>query len=188
MDYYWPLKPEYVPLMMRLQESCFIEPLRETEQAYHAKLKLFPDGCIGCFFDDLPFVDLVAQLIFHPWSTKIPVPMNSTIDKLPEECDCLYLQEIAIDPAFRGRGILGQFKKLYMDYASLHGYKSFRGVSVQGSLPILKRWGFEVLGETMYNTERGYVIGFTLPDAASPNHPSSQVSSEEQVVPRPSSP
>jgi hypothetical protein len=182
MDYYWQLKPEWVPLMMRVQKQCFIEPLQETEEAYHAKLKMFPEGCIGCFFDDCPFVDLVAQLIFHPWNTKIPIPMNSHVDKLPDECDCLYLQEIAIDPAFRGKGILGHFKKLYMEYAHLHGFKTFRGVSVQGSLPILQRWGFEVMGETMYNTEKGILIGFTLPDAASPNHQPNQPSSSEPAA------
>lgn len=183
MDYYWQLKPEWVPLMMRLQKLCFIEPLQETEDVYHAKLRMFPEGCIGCFFDDLPFVDLVAHLIFHPWNTKMPVPMNSHVDKLPDECDCLYLQEIAIHPAFRGKGILSHFKKMYMDYARLHGYKTFRGVSVQGSLPIFQRWGFEAMGETMYNTEKGILIGFTLPDVASPNHLTNQSSSEQPPLP-----
>lgn len=150
---YRQLELNDLPKIMKLQELCFIDVFREPEQTYISKMKMFPKGCVGLFN-----VDLLGLLIYHPWNTNLDMPVGSLIDNLPEECDCLYLQEIAIHPEFRGQGIMKAFMDIYFDYFHNTNYNILRAVSVQRSLLKLARYGFQVIEAVEVNGQPAYKV------------------------------
>jgi GNAT superfamily N-acetyltransferase len=84
-----------------------------------------------------------GYLLAHPWRLGAPPFLDMLLGALPPDADTLYLHDIVIDPARRGRGearagIAALLHEAERDYASISL------ISIGGVTSFWKGWGFEV--------------------------------------------
>jgi GNAT superfamily N-acetyltransferase len=112
----------------------------EDYRVFHRKYELFPDGFYA-------LKDAAGELkgygVFHPWVFGAPPRLNHYLDRLPEPCDALHLHDIVIAEAFRGRGLTGDFLRLFLGAAKHHGKSKATLVAVGGTEPLWRRFGFD---------------------------------------------
>lgn len=68
----------------------------EDDAVFAERLALFPAGCL--------VLPAGGYLLAHPWTRGCPPALNSRLGALPARPDTLYLHDIALLPAARGRG------------------------------------------------------------------------------------
>lgn len=117
----------------------------ERVEVFADRLALFPDGCrvAGAGTDGA----VVGYGVMHPGILGYPPALDSLLERLPAEADCLYLHDIALLPAARGHG-LGESVLTHA-----HG--------------VARRHGLPWLALTSTPTARSYWLarGFTPSDA-----------------------
>ena len=91
----------------------------EDPAVFAERLRLFPRGCL--ILDDPPS----GYTIAHPWRLGSPVKLNSLLGALPAEPDTLFLHDIALLPAERGRG------------DAVHGVAALEAVAADLGLPTM---------------------------------------------------
>ncbi len=95
------------------------------------RLMLAPDWCRVLDDDGA----IVGYLVAHPWRLNAPPALDTLLGLLPPDADTLYLHDIVIDPARRGRGealaairdLLHRASRLYptASLVSIDGLESF---------------------------------------------------------------
>lgn len=71
----------------------------ERPEVFVERLALFPAGCLIAAGPD----GAAGYAVAHPWMLGRPPALDSLLGALPAEADCLYLHDVAILPAARGR-------------------------------------------------------------------------------------
>lgn len=104
------------------------------------RFALFPQGCFVAKGKD----KILGYAISHPSIIGKPAPLD-TIITLPENADCLFLHDIALNDEARGLGLGRQIVPLLKTAALLNGFKRLCLVSVNNSLSFWQAQGFDVL-------------------------------------------
>lgn len=78
--------------------------LPERREVFEEKFRLFPAGCFALELGG----SLVGYGVSHPWTLFDIPPLDAFLERLPSSPDCLYLHDVAVAPAARGRGAAAQ--------------------------------------------------------------------------------
>lgn len=117
--------------------------LWEPNEAFSVKLNLFPQGCFVAKNDD----KIVGYIFSHPWISTEIVSLGQIIC-LPNNPDCYYLHDCAVDPNHRNKGIGKQLVDKTLEIAK--GYGNVKLVSVLNSEEFWKKYGFIGVKEVQY--------------------------------------
>jgi len=127
-----------LPAVVRIQASCYAEPLCESAASFLAKLRASPATCLVAVVEGR-----VAGYLFSlPAEFAGPPSLNAEACRLPEVADGLYLHDMAVAPLARGTGA-GQ-ALVEMFFARLQSLRLARAflTAVQGAGPYWARYGF----------------------------------------------
>ena len=125
--------------IIRLAEA--IHPaFPERPEVFAEKLSLFPSGCYVLVWHE----EVVGYGLSHPWILNCIPPLDSLLDKVPGDTDCLYIHDVAILPEVRGRGSAALYVELMVERAHTIGVNFLALISVCQTVPLWARYGFEV--------------------------------------------
>lgn len=123
--------------------------LPERQEVFEEKIHLFNAGCLV-----LVQAGRVAGYgISHPWKLGSVPPLDTFIDVLPTDPDCIFIHDVAILPDARGRGSAESFVQHVAAVALSRGISSLALVSVYGTDPMWSKYGFKVQEELPLRTK-----------------------------------
>ncbi|KCZ52796.1 GNAT family N-acetyltransferase [Hyphomonas pacifica] len=111
----------------------------ESDAVFSNRLSLFEPGCFVCRMGK----QIVGYLISHPWRCGQPVPLDTELTALPQGADCLYLHDIALLPAARGKGASSLALQAVKQVARQAGLPVISLVALPGTEAYWSRQGFE---------------------------------------------
>lgn len=85
--------------VVAVQQQSYPKELWEDAAIFREKQRVFPEGALGWYQDGV----LQAYLFVHPWRKNETAPLFTENMSLPENPDCLYIHDLAIAPAARGK-------------------------------------------------------------------------------------
>ena len=134
-----PARSADLPEILRIQALCYqaIEP--EDAAAYANKLALAPDCAFVMAAADEP---LRAYLFALPITLEQPPALNASDLRLPEQANCLYLHDMAIDPAARGQGLSAPLMAAFFAAAQTRQLAWCSLIAIQNSSAFWLRYGF----------------------------------------------
>ncbi len=133
-----PMLPDDLDAVLRIQILAYKPHLHESRTTFAEKLGLFPGGCwIGG--------RSVAYLFSFPWLQELGVGLNAPLGRLPATPDCLYMHDMAVDPAFHGCGIGRALAHTALASAKRMGFHRVMLTAVQESTGFWSRFGFKVV-------------------------------------------
>lgn len=112
--------------------------LPERPEVFEEKLRLFPAGCFALELGG----SLVGYAISHPWTLFEIPPLDAFLERLPSSPDCLYLHDVAVTPAARGRGAAAQLMDRLCLLASREGVGFIALTSVYETAGFWRGMGF----------------------------------------------
>lgn len=135
-----------IPEVLRVQDDAYLPQLIESAETFLRKMKLFPAGALGCVDGER----LCGYLFCHPWTDGEIVSLDSATLQLPVNADCLYIHDLAVEKACRGRGVARHLMDRGIALAKKAGLRQFGLVAVQDSEPFWARFGFATLRSFEY--------------------------------------
>jgi ribosomal protein S18 acetylase RimI-like enzyme len=126
-----------------LQTLAFPPELVESEATFTLKLRAFPAGCLAAKVDN----KLVGYLLTIPWLKNLVIEVNPTDLSQPEETDCLYIHDLAIDPQYRGMKLGNAMVAEARKIAQENGFEWMTLVAVKGADKFWEKFGFVVQAE-----------------------------------------
>jgi ribosomal protein S18 acetylase RimI-like enzyme len=126
------------------------------------RLLLAPDWCRVLIGEG----GVVGYMLAHPWRLGAPPPLDTLIHALPPQPDTLYLHDIVIDPARRGRGeARAGLSALFAEAEK--SYPSVSLISIGGLTSFWETCGFGVGGAEAsadvlrsYDADARYMVKF----------------------------
>ena len=135
------LNVEDIPAVLAVQRECYMDQLLESERTFHLKIDKCSRGCLG-----LDRNGRIGGYVFcQPWRSGEAMPLDDASAALPEACDCLYIHDLSVIPAWRGTGAAKELLDGVFGLAEDLGLRKFALVSVQSSERFWARWGFQVV-------------------------------------------
>ncbi|MBC7952145.1 MAG: GNAT family N-acetyltransferase [Rhodospirillaceae bacterium] len=107
----------------------------EAPEIFANRLDLFPAGCFMA-------VGNVGYCIAHPGVVGQPPPLDTVLDGLPANADCLYLHDVALLPAARGNGLGSALVARMEQVAKAHGFSRIALTAVSNSDRFWQGLGF----------------------------------------------
>lgn len=149
-----------IDLILDLQKETYSSDLLENSECFLNKIKIFPAGCFGAFLSK----KLIGYIFFHPWKIDVQVPLNNNEYFLPENTDCIYIHDIAIDAKHRNQKIGYSLFDEAIKYGNSHNFKNYALTAVQKSETYWERWGYmKQYGATYGESSSIYMICKGLP-------------------------
>jgi len=146
-----PMLPAHLPAVHALAKRVHASYPERPEIAAE-RLLLAPDWCRVLIKEG----GVVGYILAHPWRLGAPPLLDTLIHALPPQPDTLYLHDIVIDPARRGRGearaglvaLLAEAEK---------SYPSVSLISIGGLASFWETYGFGICGgEALADILRSY--------------------------------
>jgi ribosomal protein S18 acetylase RimI-like enzyme len=138
------MRTQDLPAVLAIQATCYTQIEPESRLAFESKLAASPDSCFiaelgGC---------VVGYLMALPWELSGPPALHLETCRLPPVPDCLYLHDLAVEPAARAAGT----GKALVDafFAHLRSTELGRAslVAIQDSIAYWQRHGFSAVQPT----------------------------------------
>ena len=142
-----PLHAHHMPAVDSIQREAYSPELWERITVFEEKLNFFPDGCW------LGEVNSTAAgyLLSHPARLAAPPALNEFFPVTTAKCDCYFIHDVAVRPAFRGTGVGAQLAQQALGIAAGQGLANVALVSIQNSLAYWQRFGFEPVNDPEAN-------------------------------------
>jgi GNAT superfamily N-acetyltransferase len=134
-----PVSDADINEVLRVQRLCYCPELNEAGSAFLKKKTLFPAGCLGAWDGG----QMCGYIFSHPWKSGEVVPLDTGGYAIPGDADCLYIHDLAVAPAWRGKAVAKEILTKLFEVAAAEGWKQFALVAVQDSEPFWARWGFQ---------------------------------------------
>ncbi len=135
-----PMSTEDVDAVMGL--SGVVHPgFYERPEMFLDRLQLFPEGSLVAEAPGARF-GIAGYAIAYPAPTAAPPPLDTVLGRLPADADALYIHDVALDPAFRGRGLSEGAVRRLVDLAEAR-FAAATLISIYGTPPFWRRFGFE---------------------------------------------
>ena len=115
--------------------------LPEGREVFAEKARLFPQGCFKLMFEG----SMAGYAIAHPWMLHSIPPLDEFLTALPPEPDCIYIHDVAVLSAARGRSAAGLFIAKISDVARRMHIPHLACVSVYGTDVLWARFGFRTV-------------------------------------------
>jgi GNAT superfamily N-acetyltransferase len=123
--------------------------LPERSAVLDEKRALFPQGCF-CLDH---YGRMVGYALSHPWRIHDAPPLDSFLGALPIDADCLYLHDIALSAAARGKGAARALIRQLDDVALQIGLPALTLTSVKDTQQIWEALGFVAVSDKRIETD-----------------------------------
>jgi len=140
------LTPADIPDIHRLEAETYLPELHESDAAFLQLLRLFPEGAFGYFDAD----GLCGYAFGAPSIAGTILELRTPLQSIPDTPDTFYIHDVAVALRCRGRGIGRMLATRLLALAAAKGFRRSELVSVQGSAPFWRRFGFQPLYEFEY--------------------------------------
>ncbi len=110
----------------------------ERPEVFVERLALFPAGSLIADAPEGP----VGYAVAHPWLLGRPPALDSLLGAIPPAADCLYLHDVAILPAARGRKLTERLVGRLRQLAAELGLHRLALTSVNATAVMWARYGF----------------------------------------------
>lgn len=110
----------------------------ERRACFENRLALFPQGCFVLSSENR----VEGYLIAYPWDFGAIPPLNSTLGRLPETIETIYLHDLALSAAIRGQGHARPIAERLVREGRELGASRIAIVSVNGSVPFWQGLSF----------------------------------------------
>jgi GNAT superfamily N-acetyltransferase len=101
----------------------------EDPAVFANRLELFAPGCLMAEEDG----QMLGYCIAHPGTVGDPPPLDTVLAALPAGADCLYIHDVALLPAARGRHLGVALARLLEDVARAHAFDRMALTAVNNS-------------------------------------------------------
>ena len=154
-----PLSLADVEQLMQVQRLCYSDDLVESASLMTSRLTAFPDTCWGYFVER----QMAGYLLAYP---SIIGRISALSAPFPDynNCDCLYLHDMAISSEFRGRSLASALLDFAKQQAKHQGLSVLALVAVQGAEIFWLKHGFQI--EPDVDKQQQAVLDSYLPETA----------------------
>jgi GNAT superfamily N-acetyltransferase len=132
-----------LPAIDRIGDEIHVD-LREHPEVFEEKFHLFPQGCLVLSEADA----IVGYGFFHPWRLYSIPPLDTLLVRLPDSPDCMFIHDVVVLPAARGRGAARAFLRRALEIGGNHRIATLALVSVYNSYVLWARDDFEIVTDT----------------------------------------
>ncbi len=139
VDWY-PLLIEDMTWVNRIADMVHTT-LPERPEVFEEKVRLFPRGCRKLLSGDA----IVGYGISHPWMLSSIPPLDAFLQRLPTAPECLYIHDVVVLPAARGKGAAGNYVDYVKNVARDMNIPALALVAVYGTDHLWSRFGFKVM-------------------------------------------
>ncbi len=115
--------------------------LPERPEVFAEKLKLFPAGCRVLIYAG----EIVGYGMSHPWRLNSIPPLDSFLEALPSNPDCIFIHDVVVLPHARGHHAAEQFVEIVASVARERAIPALALVSVYNTHPLWIKCGFEIV-------------------------------------------
>ncbi|HZR75129.1 GNAT family N-acetyltransferase [Bradyrhizobium sp.] len=115
--------------------------LPERPEVFEEKVRLCPEACLVLLAGD----EIVGYGISHPWKLHQIPPLDTFLENLPPNPDCIYVHDVVVLPEFRGKLAVGMYIEVIAQLAKAMNIGSLALVSVYDTDPLWSRFGFRVV-------------------------------------------
>jgi hypothetical protein len=115
--------------------------LFERPEIFREKFALFPQGCKKLLINN----QLSGYGFAHPWKLFTIPLLDTFLERIPAQSDCLYIHDVAILPEARGRNAAGLLFTQYQTLAAQCDFNALSLVSVYMTTGFWKRFEFDVV-------------------------------------------
>ncbi|WP_205631462.1 GNAT family N-acetyltransferase [Collimonas fungivorans] len=147
-----------IPAVMQIQAECYPPLMLESEAVFRARLALTP---ATCWIWSGHGEDAGAYLFSYP-SSKDAITALDHPFKIPAAPDCLYLHDLAVAPAARGRRAANTLVATALEHARTNGLRWSALVSVQQSQPFWSALGYAPV-EVLHSPARENLASYQQP-------------------------
>lgn len=113
----------------------------EDPKVFAEKQRLFEPFCFTLEFGSA----IAGYCIAHPWMRdKVPV-LNRLLGAAPQAPDCLFIHDVAVAPAARGKGATTALMESLTAAAQSYGLNAITLVALYGSNKMWNRYGFHAV-------------------------------------------
>ena len=137
------LKREHMADVLRIQDNCYTEIEPESRESLQAKILATPSTCLIAESSDGAVGYLIAVPIIYP---NLPA-LNFPTFELAAGVDTLYIHDLAVDKAGRGKGVAQALVRASIDAAKGRGLSRACLVAIQNSQSFWEQFEFEVVAE-----------------------------------------
>jgi len=125
--------------ILEIQDKSYQEIGIEDLEVLKSKNEASPDTCFVCLSNK---GEVLGYLLAHPWSGITPPKLFEPLPNI-EQCDYLYLHDMAVSPQSKGKGIGRTAALKLFEVAQNKGIKSVSLVAVQGAQSFWSIIGFQ---------------------------------------------
>ena len=129
-----------------LEAEAYLPELHESDEAFLQLIRLFPDGAFGVFDAG----GLCGYAFGAPSRAGTTLALRAPLESLPAGADTFYIHDVAVARRCRGRGFGRLLAVELLALARARGFTRSELVSVQGSAPFWRQFGFEPVYEFEY--------------------------------------
>ena len=133
-----PLTRDDVPAIHALEVDAYLPSLHESAECFTRLIEIYPDGAFGAF-DERGLCGYAFGLPLRRGST---LELRSPLAAIPADADAFYIHDVAVAARCQGRGLGRVLVDRLVDLARARGFRRGELVSVQGSAPFWKKFGF----------------------------------------------
>lgn len=151
-------RPDDLPAILAIQAQCYFAIVPESALSMGAKLAAAPESCFVAEADG----QLLAYLLALPWTHQAPPPLDAPACLPPRHPDTLYLHDLAVAPAARGRGAAQILVGAFLDFLGRSGLPRASLIAIQSSVPFWMGFGFRPVATTAEIADK--LVGYG-PDA-----------------------
>lgn len=135
-----PMLTADLPAVQAVADQVHVD-YPEAPEIFANRLDLFPAGCFMAVGQDGP----LGYCIAHPGTLGAPPPLDTVLDGLPAVADCLYLHDVALLPAARGRGLGAALVARLEQVARSYGFTRIALTAVSNSDGFWQGLGFDAV-------------------------------------------
>jgi len=133
-----PMNYSDLDAVMKIQSMAYIPQYCESREVYEDKFAKYPDGCWVAEIDDY----VVGYVISHPYLLDSPPKLDAVMDDIPQNPDCYFIHDVAINPEYKGKGIGSALCEKAKSLAKERNLPNMALISVQDSHPFWEKMGF----------------------------------------------
>ena len=142
-----PLHLWHMEAVLAIQAKAHANHLLEQGEVLHRKVHAaLPEQPLswGAALAKAPDV-LCGYAIACPWQGGVAPRLDEVHLPPVHQADCLYVHDIAVDPACQGQGLAGQLMQQVLQQGRAYGWQQAVLVAVQGAHRYWGRYGFTVV-------------------------------------------
>jgi len=133
------MQPTHFVAIQQVQQAAYPAELWESTAALSCKLQLAPQSCFVVIAEQQ---HVVAYIFAHPWQQGSIPKLNTPLHTLPNPSNVLYIHDLAVHPAWHGRGLALLLNNKINDLAQKCAYHYLALVAVQQATSFWQRLGF----------------------------------------------